>query len=232
MLLVGVGVAGAQQTTAIEAIQYYVLDILARAGVRTHSRQFLFLIFLGCVKVGVIVVAGRLFDHPRMGRRPLLIASNAGICACLLVLAAATSLRSVPLAVGALAGYMTFFSLGAGPGTWLVASEVFSLGVRARAMSLATCTNRGLAAVVSGVFLSLKRALGDEGFLLLFAFMAFGNALFMYFIVPETKGRSLEEMLAYFKAVSGDADELERPSEIECTTIEAAAESSRSKDMV
>ena len=104
---------------------------------------------MGTAQVSVIVVAGRLYDHPKLGRRPLMIASNVGLAACLIFLAVATAAKNVALAVTALAIYMTFFSLGAGPGTWLVASEVFSLGVRARAMSLATCTNRGLAALVS-----------------------------------------------------------------------------------
>ena len=64
----GVGVAMSQQTTAIEAIQYYILFILADAGVETRSKQYGILILIGCIKVIVIVVAGRLFDHPRLGR--------------------------------------------------------------------------------------------------------------------------------------------------------------------
>ena len=143
MLLVGVGTAACQQTTAIEAVQYYALYILEAAGVDRRSRQFEFLLVIGVVKVAVIVVAGRLFDHPRVGRRPLLVASNVGIAASLLALGLATTLGSVSLAVFALVSYVTFFSLGMGPGCWLVASEVFSLNVRAKAMSLATCTNQG-----------------------------------------------------------------------------------------
>ena len=116
-------------------------------------------------------MAGKLFDNPRVGRRPLLVASNVGIAFSLLLLGANFLAReaakvkvkggygesgggadgddseatqvSVGLAVTALVLFVSFFSLGMGPGAWLVPSEVFSLDVRAKAMSLATFANRG-----------------------------------------------------------------------------------------
>jgi hypothetical protein len=65
-------------------------------------------------------------------------------------------------------------------------------------MSLATCANRALSAVVSATFLSLRAALGDVGFCLLFAGLSCGNAAFVYVFLPETKGRTLEAMAASF----------------------------------
>ena len=223
MLIVGVGVAMSQQTTAIEAIQYYILYILADAGVKTRSKQFGILLLIGCIKVIVIVVAGRLFDHPKLGRKPLLTLSNAGCGGCLLLLAIATATSSAPLAILSLALYVTFFSLGAGPGIWLVASEVFSLGIRGKAMSMATTGNRALATLVSATFLSLKNALGDVGFLLLFSALCCGNVLFIRYLVPETKGKSLEEMLAYFEDLAGESarKEIELPSRSPEATPEA-----------
>ena len=73
------------------------------------------------------------------------------------------------LAVFALLVYVTAFSLGMGPGAWLIPSEVFSLEVRARAMSLATFSNRSLAAVAGATFLSLRSALSNAGVCFLFA---------------------------------------------------------------
>ena len=130
------------------------------------------------------------------------------------MLAIATATSSAPLAILALALYVTFFSLGAGPGIWLVASEVFSLGIRGKAMPMATTGNRALATLVSATFLSLKNALGDVGFLLLFSALCCGNVIFIRCLVPETKGRSLEEMLAYFEDLSGEAarKEIELPA--------------------
>lgn len=242
MLLVGVGVAAAQQTTAIEAVQYYVLYILESAGVEDKGTAFMYLLGLGLLKVVVIVLAGRLFDHPKVGRRPLLLASNAGIALALVILAINFSMAkpSVGWAVLALALFVCFFSLGMGPGCWLLASEVFStqvipgrryavdkepqrlttslsyasphippisyrpppLQIRARAMSLATFTNRGCAMIIGSTFLSLRSALGDSGFFALFVVLVMGNIAFIYRYVPETKGRTLEDMLRYFDEVS------------------------------
>jgi hypothetical protein len=131
MLVVGVGVPICQQTTAIEAVQYYLIYILESSGVSSRSEQFQYLIVLGVIKLVVIVIAGRLFDHPRLGRRPLLLASNVGILVALVSLAVNFSRDSpsVALAVTSLAVFMMFFSLGMGPGCWLLASEVFSMNV-------------------------------------------------------------------------------------------------------
>ena len=130
------------------------------------------------------------------------------------MLAIAMATSSGPLAILSLALYVTFFSLGAGPGIWLVASEVFSLGIRGKAMSMATTGNRALATLVSATFLSLKNALGDVGFLLLFSALCCCNVLFISYFVPETKGKSLEEMLAYFEDLAGESarKEIELPA--------------------
>lgn len=201
MLIVGVGVPICQQTTAIEAVQYYLLYILESSGVESRAKQFQYLIILGVIKLVVIVLAGRLFDHPKLGRRPLLLASNAGILVALIALALNFTRESpsVGLAVCSLAAFMMFFSLGMGPGCWLIASEVFSLNIRARAMSLATFSNRFLSATISASFLSLRKVLTDTGFFFLFAVLVVGNLVFIAVCVPETKGRSLEDMLHYFE---------------------------------
>ena len=81
-------------------------------------------------------------------------------------------------------------------------------------MSMATTGNRALATLVSATFLSLKNALGDVGFLLLFSALCCGNVVFIRYLVPETKGRSLEEMLAYFEDLAGESarKEIELPA--------------------
>ena len=175
------------------------------------ARRFEFLLLIGVVKVAVIVVAGALFDDPRVGRRPLLIASNLGIAASLVVLGGAVASASAPTALAALLGYVTFFSLGMGPGCWLVAAEVFPLRARARAMSLATCANRSLSAVGAATFLTARRSLGDAGFCCLFAVFAVCNAAFVFLCVPETKGRTLEAMAAAFGAGTDAPRDVELP---------------------
>mmetsp|Transcript_16844 Transcript_16844/g.38975 ORF Transcript_16844/g.38975 Transcript_16844/m.38975 type:complete len:246 (-) Transcript_16844:16-753(-) len=155
---------------------------------------------IGFVKVVVIVLAGRLFDHPKVGRRPLLIGSNLGLAASLMLLGINFLVGgSGEVAVLSLALYVMFFSLGMGPGAWLIPSEVFSLDVRARAMSLATFSNRFLAAVGNATFLTLKAGFGNAGICLLFAALCLGNAVFIALCLPETRGKSLEDMARYFE---------------------------------
>jgi sugar porter (SP) family MFS transporter len=210
MLVVGVGVPVCQQLTGIESIQYYMLYILEASGVKSRGVQFSYLVGIGTLKVLVIVLAGRLFDHPRAGRRPLLMLSNLGLMLSLSMLALNFVLMdgggsgsgggSPSLAVFALLCFVTFFSLGMGPGAWLIPSEVFSLGVRAKAMSLATFCNRTLAAVGAATFLSLRSWLTDAGVTALFATFCFANFVFVAILMPETKGRTLEEMRRHFEA--------------------------------
>ena len=76
MLLVGVGTTIAQQAVGIDAIQYYLIDVLEESGVKSERAQLVILILLGLVKLAFIFVGGKLFD--KRGRRPLLFASLIG----------------------------------------------------------------------------------------------------------------------------------------------------------
>jgi MFS family permease len=75
-MVVGVGMAVSQQAVGIDAIQYFLIDILDKSGVTGQLQQTLILIFLGIVKLAFIVVGGKLFD--RKGRRPLFFTSLVG----------------------------------------------------------------------------------------------------------------------------------------------------------
>jgi len=76
MLVVGLGSAVAQQVVGIDAIQYFLMFIIEKAGVESRTMQSVTLISLGLLKLSVIVVAGRLFDSK--GRRPLMFMSLIG----------------------------------------------------------------------------------------------------------------------------------------------------------
>lgn len=76
MLMVGICTAIAQQAVGIDAIQYYLIDVLEESGVQSEKSRLAILMMLGVLKLVFIVVGGVLFD--RRGRRPLLFASLAG----------------------------------------------------------------------------------------------------------------------------------------------------------
>ena len=108
-----------------------------------------------------------------------------------------------------LALYLSFFSVGIGPGGWLIPAEVFSTVIRAKAMSLATFLNRATGTLVTSTFLSLADFLSWSGFFLLLGFINLCILAFFYFYLPETNGYSLEDMSMYFAEITGDNSILE-----------------------
>jgi MFS family permease len=205
MLLVGVGIAVAQQAVGIDAIQYYLIDVISESGIESREGQSLVLILLGGLKLIFIVVGGKCFDI--VGRRFLLFLSLAGMTASLLLISLAflidNSLSTKAIVTG-LALYLSFFSVGMGPGAWLIPSEVFATVIRAKAMSIATLLNRAVASLMAGTFLSTTDALGWSGFFFLLAVVCVLVLAFLWLYLPETKGRSLEEMSVYFAESTGD----------------------------
>ena len=117
-------------------------------------------------------------------------------------------------AIGGLALYMAFFSVGVGPGAWLIPSEIFATSIRAKAMSVATFFNRITATLVSSSFLSTVNAIGWGSFFFMLAGVCVIVMLFIFFLLPETKGRSLEDMSVFFAEITGDTSLLEAEKKI------------------
>jgi len=206
MLVVGIGIATAQQLVGIDAIQYYLLDILEET-VDSVTGQHVILIMLGFIKLVCIFIAGKICDY--RGRRIFLIISLLGMTAALLLISftfygTGKENPNTIFTVMGLALFLAFFSVGMGPMAWLIPSEVFATCIRAKAMSLAAMLNRVAATVMSSSFLTMRNTLSWEGFFLLLAIICLCTLVFVHFLLPETKGRSLEEMSLYFAEVTGD----------------------------
>ena len=223
MLIVGVGTAVAQQITGIDAIQYYLIDLLQESGISNDKEQLGLLVGLGVLKLAFIFVGSRLFD--KRGRKPLFYVSLTGMMIAL-ILVSLTFLDSTHMGsgwvIGGLALYLSAFSVAMGPGAWLIPSEVFATSIRAKAMSLASFSNRVTAAILSSTFLSLVNAITWGGFFLTLAAICFLVIVFMYFLLPETKGKTLEEMSLYFAEITGDDSILKAEQKIlakRCPTI-------------
>lgn len=132
------------------------------------------------------------------------------MCASLILIAFSTS----SVAIVGLAVYLSFFSIGMGPGAWLIPSEVFATSIRAKAMSVAAFSNRIAATLMASTFLTTSAALGWAGFFLLLAGACVVVFAFIYFFLPETKGRSLEDMSLYFAEITNDSAILEAESKL------------------
>jgi len=95
-----------------------------------------------------------------------------------------------------------------------IPSEVFASCVRAKAMSVAATMNRVTATLMSASFLSTATAIGWGGFFLLLSVISLVVLAFLFAFLPETKGRSLEDMSLYFSELTGDQSILEAEARI------------------
>lgn len=214
MLLVGIGATVAQQAVGVDALQYFLVFIVNESGIETRGGQTAVLVLLGLVKLVFIFVGGYFFD--RKGRRPLFFVSLLGMAAALVLLSVTFfgNNTNSALAVCGLALYFAFFSVGMGPGAWLVPSEVFAITVRAKAMSVATFMNRVTATLMSSTFLTTATAMTYAGFFLLLAGVCIIVLGFFYWFLPETRGRPLEDMSLYFAEITGDNSILEAEAKL------------------
>ena len=201
-MIVGVGLAIAQQITGINTVIYYAPTIFKAAGMSSASVAILASVGVGVVNVMLTLLAMQLID--RVGRRPLLLVSLAGMAASLVVLGLAFALPQLSdslgwIAVVSLMIYVGSFAVGLGPVFWLILSEIYPLRIRGRAMSIGTATNWITNLVVALSFLTLTLVLGKPTTFWLYGVVSVSAWLFAFFLVPETKGKSLEEIEAQWR---------------------------------
>lgn len=213
-LAVGIGLAVYQQVTGINAIIYYSDRIFAAAGFASPAAQAQASTWaIGAVNVLATFIAIAFID--RLGRRPLLLAGLVGMGASLAVVGVAFAsiapgaTGSGPstaglVTLGALVVFIASFAFSLGPVVWTVINEIFPGRVRGRAVAVATAVNWGAAFVVSQTFLSLVAAIGEALTFGLFALFCAVGFAWVWRKVPETKGRSLEQIQALW-AADGDA---------------------------
>ncbi|MBX3583473.1 MAG: sugar porter family MFS transporter [Rhizobiaceae bacterium] len=203
-LVIALGLAVFQQITGINAIIYYANQIFAAAGFSTPAEQTMATTWaVGGVNVAATFIAIAFID--RLGRRPLLLAGLVGMGAALLVVGFAfLSIDGSPAGDGpttagivtlvALVVFIVSFAFSLGPVVWTVINEIFPGQVRGRAVAVATAVNWGSAFLVSQLFLTLIDEIGKSTTFWLFAFFCAVGWVWIYRAVPETKGRSLEEI--------------------------------------
>ncbi len=202
-LIVGLGLAAFQQITGINTVIYYAPTIFKFAGISATGPAILAGAGLTMVMWIFHVLAIVLLD--RVGRRPLLLVGVAGQIIGLAILGAAfqfqqlASLKSY-VAIGGLVIYVACFAFGLGPIFWLLISEIYPLKVRAAAMSAVTVTNWAFNLAVAVTFLTLVGALGHAATFWLYGVIAVGAWIFFYFLAPETKGKTLEQIEANWRS--------------------------------
>ena len=205
-LWVGVGLAILQQVTGINAIIYYANEIFAEAGFTTAEQQAKATLYaVGAVNVLATLIAVAWVD--RFGRRPLLLTGLVGMTVSLAAVGASfAALESQPedgatsttvvgiVTVLALVVFIASFAFSMGPIVWTLISEIYPNRVRGRAISVATAVNWLAAFLVAQFFLSIVDAIGESTTFFLFSALCVVSFAFVWRLVPETEGRSLEEI--------------------------------------
>jgi MFS family permease len=148
---------------------------------------------IGVVNVLITVVSVLLVD--RLGRRFLLLFGTAGMAVALMVVGLAFHRHTTGAAVSyAMIAYVIFFGIGLGPVVWLLISEIYPIRIRGKAMSLAVLTVWGANWLVASTFLSLIHGAGPAITFWIFAALCVLAFAFCSVFVPETKGKSLEDI--------------------------------------
>ncbi|XVF56529.1 hypothetical protein PTKIN_Ptkin06aG0128400 [Pterospermum kingtungense] len=195
-LTIGTGLVLFQQITGQPSVLYYAASIFQSAGFSAGSDATRVSILLGFLKLIMTGVAVVVVD--RLGRRPLLLGGVSGMVVSLFLLGSYyLFLDDVSaIAVVALLLYVGCYQLSFGPIGWLMISEVFPLRLRGRGLSIAVLVNFGANALVTFAFSPLKAWLGAGIVFYVFGVIAVLSLFFIFFIVPETKGLTLEEIEA------------------------------------
>ncbi len=189
-LLIGVGLAILQQVTGINTVLYYGPEIFKRAGLGTMAALGQN-VLVGVVNMAFTVIAIWVVD--RLGRKPLLLLGSAGMGASLVLLTASLEWFGGSWVLLSALAYVAFFAVALGPVVWVVIAEIFPTRIRGRAMSVATLCLWVSCFLVSQFFPYILDKLGGYTFLI-YAAMCAVSFLFVLWLVPETKGKSLEEI--------------------------------------
>jgi SP family xylose:H+ symportor-like MFS transporter len=196
--LIGAVLAVLQQVTGINVFMYYAPEIFKQLGSGTDT-ALLQTISLGGINLLFTLIALRVVD--RFGRKPLMITGAAGMTLSLagLGFTAYNNILEAWVLVFVL-GFIAFFAMSLGPVVWLIIAEIFPTRIRGRGMAVATLILWGANYIVSQTF----PIINENPWLVAtfrhaFPFLLYGSfciltLFFVWLVVPETRGKSLEEI--------------------------------------
>uniref|UniRef100_A0A8D3DT90 Solute carrier family 2 member 2 n=1 Tax=Scophthalmus maximus TaxID=52904 RepID=A0A8D3DT90_SCOMX len=187
-----------QQLSGINAIFYYSTAIFAQAGV---SQPVYATIGVGVINTIFTMVSVALVD--KAGRRTLTLIGLGGMCCSAIAMTVGLGFQSqFPwmsyVSMSAIFLFVSFFEIGPGPIPWFIVAELFSQGPRPAAIALAGCCNWTSNFIVGMTFPYIQVWLGCYVFIL-FAALLFCFTVFTYLRVPETKGKTFEEIADVFQ---------------------------------
>jgi SP family facilitated glucose transporter-like MFS transporter 3 len=190
-LVVGALLHMLMRFSGFNAVTFYANQILEQSGI---DKPLIGTALVGTVNTLATVIALVLID--RSGRRPLLLWSSIGMFVSSVVLTLTLN-NLLPahntLSIGSVMGFVAFFEIGLGPIPWTLVPEIMPAKPRATAVSLATSVNWISLFIVGLVFPTMQSSLKNFTFVP-FAVCQILALLLVFWCVPETKGKSVEEI--------------------------------------
>jgi sugar porter (SP) family MFS transporter len=197
-LVAGIGLQILGQATGVNTVIYYAPTIFGHAGLGS-SASILATVGIGIVNFVMTIVGMALVD--RIGRRRLLMTGVAIMTVALVALALTLSISGLSQTTGLIAFicvaiYIAAVAASLDVVVFIIPSEIYPLRFRGTAMSVTLFSNWGMNFVVSLTFLSLLQTLGTAGTFWLYAALCAVLVAFTARFIPETRGRSLENIEA------------------------------------
>ncbi|MBQ5529966.1 MAG: MFS transporter, partial [Bacteroidales bacterium] len=192
-----------QQVIGINAVLYFAPRIFESMGV---SNNMLFTVIMGIINISFTLLA--VFTVEKLGRKPLLISGSVGMAVGALGVALSNVVTMPPIVpVISIMLYSACFMFSWGPICWVYISEIFPNTIRSQATAWAVAFQWIFNFIVSSTFVPMyNMRLGEMGdrFGHFFAYALYGliciiAAIFVWRLVPETKGKTLEEMTALWR---------------------------------
>lgn len=203
IILVGVLLSGFQQFVGINVVLYYAPEIFKTMGAATDA-ALLQQIVVGAVNLSFTVLA--IFTVDRFGRRPLMIIGALVMAVSMLILGTTFYTHSVGMgSLICMLVYTAGFAMSWGPVCWVLLAEIFPNSIRSTVMSIAVAGQWIANFLVSWTFPMLDKSqyltdVFNHGMAYwIYGLMGILAALFIWKFVPETKGKTLEEMERYWK---------------------------------
>ncbi|MFY9152911.1 MAG: sugar porter family MFS transporter [Prolixibacteraceae bacterium] len=192
VLILGIVLAIFQQWCGINVIFNYAEEIFSAAGYSVGDMLFN-IVITGTVNLIFTLLAMRMVDS--WGRRKLMLLGSAGLAAIYFMLGSSYffELKGLAILVLVLMAIATY-AMTLAPVTWVVLSEIFPNSVRGAAMAIATTFLWIACFVLTYTFPILNKMLNASGTFWLYAFICLSGSLFILKKLPETKGKSLEEI--------------------------------------